>query len=134
MLPSVEGAAALSGDLAGCLEVTSRNYWWQELLCAGPQRDNVIGLRAKIFDSCPCVHPTWFASQSALLLWFFLYVDTDCKAIAKLSSRKLCIYFALYVPAKEICASRRDRVPLGNIDTAQGDRKKTLSLTNMGIC
>ena len=60
-LPLGEGAAALLGVLAGCLEVTLRNYSRQEPCCAARLRSFGSGLRANIFDSRPCVHPAIFA-------------------------------------------------------------------------
>lgn len=53
-------------------------------------------------------------------LWisFFLYPRPECRAVAKRSRHKLCIFLVLQIAAKRVRASTRDSVPSRNTAAA----------------
>ncbi len=112
--PSVEGVAALLWVLAGCLEGTLRNYSRQEPSCAAHPVTFGAGRRANTFELRLCVHRSIVRLLDVSLGFAFLYILTVCRALAKRSCHKVCIFLVLRTAAKRIRASTRDSVPPRN--------------------
>jgi hypothetical protein len=104
-LPSREGAAALLRVLASWLEGRLRNYTRWETFRASPPQGIAIGLRTSLFDSLSLVHAA-VRFRIDILRFCFSRRFSMCRALAKRSAGKVCIFPTLQMHPKEALLQR----------------------------
>lgn len=101
------------GVLASGSRRVLRNYCRWAPFRAGPLRGMAMDFRANLFDSGSFVHPARPLNGGKLSDLTFVSALARCKALAKRSCRKLCIFLALGMSVRSMAARTRDSVPFG---------------------